>query len=92
MFRPTTRKGSAAMRVFAQQSLMSSVEVELQAANLQVRELQELLEAEKAKTSRLEADIRRLKESWRTAFSQGGSFKPDDFSRAKVVAAGQFRR
>ena len=71
MLRPTTRKGSAAMRIFAQQSLISSVESELHATTNQVMELTALLAAERAKTSRLEAENHRLKENWRAAFSQG---------------------
>jgi len=75
MLRPASKKGSDAMRIFAQQSLISSVESELHAATVQVRELQALLEAERAKISRLEAENRRLRENWRAAFSAGGAYQ-----------------
>jgi hypothetical protein len=86
MLRPTTKKAPDAMRLFAQQSRLSTVESELHAATSQVKELQSLLQAERAKTAKLEAENRRLRENWRAAFANG-AFSPVGGSRSSKFQA-----
>ncbi len=74
MLRPTSapsRKDSIALRFFAQQSLIRSVETQLDDANRRVKELESLLSVERAKTNRLELENSQLRENWRAICSQG---------------------
>ena len=65
------RKDSVALRLFAQESLVQSVETQLLQANRRIAELEALLESERARGKRLDAENRRLRENWQSMFSQG---------------------